>query len=449
MLFIRNAEIGAETARPARRLDVRCRDGRVVELGEALAPAPDEAVLEARGGALLPGLHDHHLHCFALAAALRSVPCGPPDVRDAAALRRALRTAPGDGWIRGVGYHESVAGHLHRQRLDEFCAARPLRIQHRSGKTWFFNSAGLRAAGLEQPADGRLFRGDDRLRGSVPAALDVAGASALLARYGVTGVTDATPENGADAAAALRARGMRQRLVLMGGETLPTGWLKIMLDDCALPDIDAFRARIEFAHRASRAVAIHCVTRTELVFAVATLLETGASRADRIEHASVADDAAMALVARAGITVVTQPNFIAERGDRYRVEAGAADRPFLYRCKAFLDAGVPLGGGTDAPFGKPDPWAAMRAAVHRATAAGHVLGTGEALTPERALALFTTRPADPGGEPRQVAVGATADLCLLNCDWGLARRSLSNEHVAATVIGGEVAFRAPPKDAPA
>ena len=442
MLLIRNAQVGVDAVLPAKRLDVRCRDGRIVEMGKELAPAPGEAALDARDGALLPGLHDHHLHCFALAAALCSVPCGPPQVRDAAALRQALRQAPGDGWIRGVGYHEAVAGRLCRERLDELCADRPVRIQHGSGKMWFLNTAGLAAAGLaeEGPADGRLFRGDRLLRGRMETTLDVAGASRLLASYGVTGVTDATPSNGPDTAAALQTRGMRQRLVLMGDESLRRGSLKVLLDDYALPPIDALRARVDAAHRQGRPVAIHCVTPAELVFALVVLSASGATRADRIEHASVASNEALELAAKAGVTVVTQPNFIAERGDRYRAEVKPAELAWLYRGKGFLDAGVPLGGGTDAPFGKPDPWGAMQAAVRRKTSDGHTLGAGEALTPERALALFTTSPADPGGKPRQVTVGAAADLCLLDCDWRRARRSLSNAHVAATVLGGEVIF---------
>ena len=58
-------------------LDVRVRNGIVAEIDPNLAPDGDD-VLAAAGGALLPGLHDHHLHVLAMAAALDSVPCGPP-----------------------------------------------------------------------------------------------------------------------------------------------------------------------------------------------------------------------------------------------------------------------------------------------------------------------------------------------------------------------------------
>ncbi len=443
MLLIRNAEVAAlapAAGRGAAALDVRCRGERIVEIGRGLAPAPGERLLDARGGALLPGLHDHHLHSFALGAALRSTPCGPPEVTTLEQLRAALESAPGAGWVRGVGYHESVAGRLCRDRLDALLRERPVRVQHRSGKMWFLNSAGVRAAGLEAASDGRMFRADEALRDWGGPGADIAGASRLLARYGVTGVTDATPGNDVETAAALKRRGMRQRVVLMGGESLREGALKIMLDEHSLPTFDALRGRIERAHGAARPVAIHCVTRAELVFALAALIDAGAGREDRIEHASVADADGLALVVQAGVTVVTQPNFIAERGAQYLREVAPAAHPHLYRCRAFIDAGAPLGGGTDAPFGKPDPWVAMRAAVTRQTADGRPIGGAEALTPERALALFTTHPADPGGAVREVAVGASADLCLLDRPWAQARETLLSEHVAATVIAGAIAF---------
>ena len=68
-LLIVNAEVDGAGGQ-----DVRCRGGQVVELDTGLAPAAGEQVLEANGGALLPGLHDHHIHLLALAATGRG-PC--------------------------------------------------------------------------------------------------------------------------------------------------------------------------------------------------------------------------------------------------------------------------------------------------------------------------------------------------------------------------------------
>lgn len=434
MLLIRNAEVDGVTG-----VDVRCRGGRIAEFGR-ITPAADEPILEADGGALLPGLHDHHLHFFALAAAFRSVRCGPPEVADAEGLEAALRHAPGGGWIRGVGYHESVAGRLDRARLDALVADRPVRIQHRSGKMWFLNTTAVGVLGLPADSNGRLFRRDRWLGTRVDGDVDVAGTTRLLASRGVTGFTDATPHNDPAAVRDLVAAAPLQRVVAMGDESLAEGALKIMLDDFDLPGIDALRDRMAGAHAAGRPVAVHCVTRTELVFALSTLMEAGTLPGDRIEHASVADAAGMELLAEAGVTVVTQPNFIVERGDRYLKDVAASEHAHLYRGHGFLEAGIPLGGGTDAPFGEADPWLAMRAAVARETHTGKVLAAREALTPERALALFTTPPEDPGGAPRRVRVGEAADLCLLDRPWLDARGALSRDLVAATVLAGKVTF---------
>jgi predicted amidohydrolase YtcJ len=133
---------------------------------------------------------------------------------------------------------------------------------------------------------------------------------------------------------------------------------------------------------------------------------------------------------------VTQPGFLFERGDAYLAEVPMADRPWLYRCRGFVSASVPLGGGTDAPFGDPDPWRAMAASVSRRTRDGVAIGADEALTPERALAMFTTPLDAPGGSPRRIERGVPADLCLLDVPWRDARSALSSERVVSTWCRG-------------
>jgi predicted amidohydrolase YtcJ len=442
-------------------LDVRLADGRIAEIERELPRRVGEPTFDAAGGALLPGLHDHHLHLFSLAVAESSVRCGPPVVRDAPALGRALADAPAsEEWVRGIGYHESVAGDLDRARLDELVADRPVRIQHRSGALWVLNSVGVGRLGLDPGpgplgverdsagrATGRLYRLDtwlrERLESSAPPSL--ARVSRRLAAFGVTGVTDATPDNGVaelDVFVSALERGeLLQRLALMGGASLPEprhhrverAARKVMLDERELPRFEELQRIIEDSHRGERPVAIHCVTRSELVLATAALAAAGCREGDRVEHAAVAPPDAVELLAKLPVTVVTQPGFIRERGDAYAVDVEARERPWLYRCRGFLDASVPLGGGTDAPFGDPDPWLAIRAAVDRLTEGGLRLGGDEALTPERALALFTSPAVAPGAPPRKVEVGAVADLCLLDRPWSAARTELSSAMIAATI----------------
>jgi predicted amidohydrolase YtcJ len=444
------------------RCDVRVRDGRVAELGPQLRRDGEEE-LPADGGALLPGLHDHHLHLLALAADLGSVRCGPPDVSGPEQLAAALRTAAGRGLVRGTGYHESVAGWLDRDQLDALVRDTPVRVQHRSGAAWFLNSAALDAAGLTDSADaaverdaagrptGRLLRGDQLLRGDGPLP-DLTAVGRLLATYGVTGVTDATPRLDPRQVAALRAAhvdgGLPQRLLLLG-EPVDEGtddrqrvpW-KVLVDEVSGLDPSATAAELLAAHARGRPVAIHCTSRPETVLAVTLLVEHGAAPGDRLEHAGVLPPELDDALARRGVTVVTQPHFIAERGDDYLADVEPDDHPLLYRCGSLLAGGIPVAAGTDAPYGHPDPWRAIAAAVRRQTRAGAVVGAAERVTPAAALRLFLGEPLDPGGPARQVTPNRPADLCLLAVPLDDALADPRAEHVAATIVDGRVVFRA-------
>jgi len=459
---------GAEVA--SVRRDVRIADGLVAMIGD-LAVLPGEQVIPMGGAALLPGLHDHHIHLLALAAANRSIPLGPPDVRDAGkladALRAALTALPPGQWLRGVGYHDSVAGPLDRWSLDALVGDRPARVQHRSGALWILSSAAVRIAGLhsarvegiERGADdeptGRVWRLDEWLRERVPPEpLDLAAVGRALLQRGVTGVTDATPVTGPEPlrflAEAIRRGDLPQRVVVTGAAglspdavpELERGPVKVLLPDHEPPDLDALLAAVRAARTAGRAVAIHCVTAVAAALAVAAVEEVGPHPGDRIEHGAVLPIALATRLAELGVTVVTNPGFVAERGDRYRLEVDGADVPDLWRCRSLLEAGVLVGAGTDAPFGKADPWAAIAAAIDRRTADGHVLGPGERLDPQRALDLFLTPLEQPGGQPRAIEVGVPADLCLLAVPLAEALADPEGAEVVAGVVGGVLDRRA-------
>lgn len=464
-MLIRRAEL--EGRGP---VDLRIDGARIAAIGAGLRRHRGESELDAAGAALLPGLHDHHVHLLALAAALESVPCGPPEVRDAAGLARALcRAEPAAGWIRGTGYHESVAGTLDRRTLDALAPPLPVRVQHRSGAAWLLNSAAVAALGLDAGVDapgverdargratGRLFDLDAWLRGRLPAAAapELSRVGRLLARFGVTGATDATPTNGTEELGILRSAvasgALPQRLRLMGAAGLPDpgdariarGPLKLMLHESRLAPFDLLEAQLRAARAGGRGVAFHCVTRAEVLLAAALLSRVGPHPEDRLEHASVAPPEVVERLAALPVRVVTQPGFLYSRGDRYAVDVEPEERPWLYRGRGFLAAGIALAAGSDAPFGDPDPWQAMRAAVERTSAGGRRLGRGECLSPEEALALFTSPAEAPGAVPRRLRVGGDADLCLLDRPWREARRALSGDRVAATFGAGRILWRA-------
>jgi predicted amidohydrolase YtcJ len=448
-----------------RRVDVRCTGGRIGEVAPHLPLTRTDEVVKGGGGALLPGLHDHHIHLLAAAAAARSVRVGPPDVHSPEGLAEVLRQAACDEspspWIRAVGYHESVAGSLTRHLLDTMVPERPLRVQHRSGALWVLNTAGCHAIGALAASTGpmevdgrgsptgRIFGGDDWLRGRLPPENppDLHALGLRLAQFGVTGVTDATPTEEPAAFALLASAGLPQRVQVTGGPSLTrvtidpalqVGPVKLMIADHDLPPLELIVRWYRAAHDAGRPVAVHCVTRVALVLALAAWQEAGAVRGDRIEHASVVPLELMSTILELELKVVTQPNFIGERGDEYRRDVPFEDWPDLYRCHSLMAAGIPVAAGTDAPFGHPDPWRAIDAAVTRRSPSGWVFGGVERIGSRQALGLFLSALEDPGGAERRLRPGGTADLVLLGAPLQEVLNAPSSACVKMTVIGGRV-----------
>src|ERR1700744_195683 len=181
-------------------VDIRV-GAQIEEVGQDLAARHGESVLDADGGTVIPGLHDHHVHLRSAAAALDSLRVGPPDVFNKDQLAHAMANAlPGtDGWIRAVGYHESVAGDLDRLALDVLVPHIPVRVQPRSGAMWILNSVALSRVGLDDHGDGRLHSIEHGWSDALdPREIHLADLGGRLTALGVTGVTDATPGLGAD-----------------------------------------------------------------------------------------------------------------------------------------------------------------------------------------------------------------------------------------------------------
>ena len=471
-LVIRNADLGdtvnPRSPWPRLLMDVRLDHGVVVSIGPSVAVESGDDVIDAAGGALLPGLHDHHLHLAALAASLDSVRVGPPEVRNPREFRRALQMAAAstDSWVRAVGYHESVSGALDRAVLDATVADRPVRVQHRSGAEWVLNSRGVEWVGLDALAHvgverdpsgrptGRVRDIDTVLRPRwSEGPPDLVPAARRLSAHGVTGITDATPYATLDELAILADPGIALRVMVtgspavvpaMGPELVSSmvrvGPAKIVVADHALPDLDDLVAAYRLARQHGRTVAVHCVTRIGLLLALAAWDDVGAMEGDRIEHGAVIDASSLTRIAELGLVVVTQPNFVAERGDRYLDDVDRDDVGDLYRCGSLLANGVRVGGSTDAPFGAPDPWAAMRAAVSRRTSDGRLVGPEERVGASAALRMFLSDPTTPGGPARRLEVGQPADLCLLDRPVSELLETLSPE-VRLTVVGGRIVHR--------
>ncbi|MDG2072719.1 MAG: amidohydrolase family protein [Pseudomonadales bacterium] len=461
-LLITNAALLLSSGRPT---NIAVSGGYITAIGQ-IAATGAERVIDAKGGLLIPGLHDHHVHLISYAASLESVRCGPPEVLSEQALIQTLNNQPGKHWLRGIGYHESVLPNLDRDWLDSNGPDRPIRIQHRSGRLWVLNSQALEiiedsAADLAHHEEQRLASRDgrlydvDELLGSlmIPAPPPVDIASQQLAAFGITGINDMTPSNDADTwnwFSELQTSGqLLQKVRLSGrpeltnyndiGDSLTVGETKIHLHDSSLPDFHELIEIINTSHQRNRPVAVHCVTEIELVFTLSAFSTAGTRQGDRIEHASVVPPALVQQLRELKLGVVTQPNFIYERGDAYLDDIDSKEHSDLYRCGSLIDAGIPVAFGTDLPFGNPDPWVAIKAAISRETASGEHLGIDECINLDTALPMFLGSLSQPF-KPRSIALGQPADCCLLDVPLQGMASDLSSAHVRMTIRDGKTIY---------
>lgn len=435
------------------RTSIAVIDGMVVAGG---VTREDAVVIDGQGGRLIPGLIDHHLHLMATAARAQSLDLSGLAAGDFESLVTTIRTHAGRGPVRAIGLDYSGDPLLDRDALDRIAGDVPVRVQYRTGGIWVLNSAALdqqpirakRSQAFERDGAGRLtgrvWRGEQQLErdGNVP-SLDAIGAQ--LARWGVTGIVDAsvsTDQQQAEAVAAV-AQAMPQRLTLMGANRLEgdgqwhVGPVKIMLDDAALPAVEAVTAIIRRARTWGRPVAAHCVTAGELAIMVAAFDEAGAELGDRIEHGASIPSAYLDWLAKHRLTVVSQPAFVLANGERYRRDVDPHELGDLWRMASLIEAGVAVAASSDAPYGPLNPWLAIRAAAERLTQLGNPIGLGERIDPERSLSLYLGTIEAPGTARREVRPGVVADLALLEPN---ARIAIDEDPVRLTVVGGEIVW---------
>jgi predicted amidohydrolase YtcJ len=141
------------------------------------------------------------------------------------------------------------------------------------------------------------------------------------------------------------------------------------------------------------------------------------------------------------LAVVTQPGFVAERGDWYLSAVEESDQDGLYRYQSLLDGEVAVAPSSDAPFATSDPWVVMAAAMQRTTSSGTVVGPRERVGAADVLAGFLSPLMDPGGAARRVEVGADADLLLLHLPLAEALRNPTSDAVRLVFAGGAVIER--------
>ena len=457
-------------------------------------------VLGRSDAAIVPGFIDAHLHFLALARRSSEADCSAPGCRSIAAilarLEKTAKDRPAGTWVRAFGYDEFFLDEKRSPSLAEVDAAlprHPLRLLHRTGHLAVLNSAALQALGLDAAWGGRRVERDEQNRptgivyepgrllherlpraNAEELAAFCAAASIRLLSAGITSFHDPTPGQGWDDVARLRCfvedGTVRQRLRVYGTmdsfsrseqhpsassprEIGPAGCfrlsgVKIVLDEESKAEEVA--ERFAEADRAGAQIAIHAVEGGPLAHAIAGLRGLGPERVrrhrHRLEHASLCPPALAAEIAEVGATVVTHPGFLFRFGEKYRAEVPPEQRDWLYPLRRYLDLGIPLALGSDAPIDLPSPLANTQAAVERRTESGNLLGESQAITVSEALALHTSRAAAAGFDEDRlggISVGAPADAVLLAADpTAVPVRDISAIPVQATILDGRIAWSA-------
>ena len=177
--------------------------------------------------------------------------------------------------------------------------------------------------------------------------------------------------------------------------------------------------------------------------------ETGYKARWCIDHAETISPANIASIKAmgGGIAVQNRMAFAGEIfAERYGKEAAASAPPL----RQMLDAGIPVGAGTDATrVSSHNPWLSLYWMVTGKTVGGTQLASPEnRLSREEALRLYTVGSAWFSGEEDvkgRIAPGQYADFAILSADYfAVPEEQIRTIESVLTVTGGDVVYAAPP-----
>jgi predicted amidohydrolase YtcJ len=168
-LIVHNGRVYTGAGQP--RADaVAVAGSTIVQVGsnadiKALA-GPATVLLDARGGAVVPGFNDSHLHFISGGLGLDRV--NLLDAESLDAIRKKIReyaaANPTSAWVQGRGWYYSPfpGGLPTRQQLDELVPDRPAYMRCYDGHTGWANTKALQLAGITRdtpdPTDGIIVK---------------------------------------------------------------------------------------------------------------------------------------------------------------------------------------------------------------------------------------------------------------------------------------------------
>lgn len=129
---------------------------------------------------------------------------------------------------------------------------------------------------------------------------------------------------------------------------------------------ERLKEMVRTAHDAGYQIAIHAIgdRATDLVMDAFEELGEGASR-HRIEHAMMLSDEQICRLAKLGVHVTMQPEFLTRFGHAYVKQLGVHRASQLKRMRSVTDAGLRLSLSSDRPIVSGDPYQGIANAIQR------------------------------------------------------------------------------------
>ncbi len=505
--FITGGSVWTGNGSP-KKLDILVEEDRIAAVGTpeeiAAHPGTSRATrLELSGESVVPGLTDTHVHIMTCARQKSALP-----LDDVGSLQEMLekireygkKLAP-EEWIYGVRFDNTPwkDNRLpNKEDLDALNLPNPILLRRVCVHVHVANSEGLRRAGISPEGNGIL------LENACTPLLEAMHANPAFqerereyleevfqefSSYGLTGVHTCglvslgMPENmelfqklEAEGALPLRIVSFtdqfREDHIPSGSGTswVRYGGYKMILDgsfggrtaalsrpyagtEDALGILnyteDYVRQQITEANRRNVQCQVHAIGDATLdQFLNALEASPGScSLPHRAVHVQICRDDQIERMVRLGVACDIQPVFLPSDIALVESHLDEERRPWGYRWKDLLNAGLLLAGSSDTPVESPNPWRGIWAAVNRTNDAGYPEGgqnPGQKLSLEESLTLFTANPPKLIGQEHElgrIEPGYKADLVLLDRDvFKEAPEKLKEVRPRYTLVDGKIRY---------
>jgi predicted amidohydrolase YtcJ len=503
---------GAVAVREGKIIAIGTKDACIKALGKGYEP------VDMRGGVLLPGFIDTHMHPVLLI--FFNMNCDLGGVASMAELQQKLREAllrKGDGsWLIGLNFDEQSLKEKRtpdRHDLDAVSTERPVAVIKHDGHSVFANTRAIEAAGITASTPDPEAGVIEREEGGSPSGIFRETALQLvmnsmpmpemqvlmdsarstfrrLISLGITSagvVLQTSAEGPAGSAGAFDVMAMQLFSELcplslysllitpdiagldgLKNSSLNTGpnrlgGIKLFADGTfgsstaymqkpfsdnpqksgfLMHTSDELYALMAAAHNAGWQVCIHAIGDAanrlcvELYARLFKQFPRNRCR-HRIEHASILDADVLKEMAGLGVSVSTQPMFIHSEKGWLPGRLGTERCKTVYPLRSFLDAGIKVGGASDAPIESQDVLQAIQCCVTR-----EGFEPQQCISIEQAVRMYTLDAAYLQFEEDikgSISPGKRADLVLLGEDpFKVQPDRIKDIEVMLTVVAGKV-----------